>query len=116
MSTFLSHDLTIARQKAGLTRSDVKHLTGINIRALQRIEQGQSVPSVRDVAALALIYDRTFESSIDDLLHHLRRQIKRRLPRIPDPPEEWQYIVKRRATLKRLHDRLEAIARADGRA
>ena len=109
-------DLTVARQKAGFTRADVAHLTGINAQHLQRFELGRVAPSVRDLAALALIYDRTFESSISELLCQLRRQVRRRLTRMPDPPDLWPHIINRRSTLKRLHDRLKASQRADGGA
>ena len=66
--------------------------------------------------ALAILYDRSFESSIDDLLLRSRKDMRRRLHRLPKRTSRRSLKSNRRQTLKRLHDHLQASLKGDGRA
>lgn len=101
-------DLKTARRASGLTQSDCAHLLDSHRSKVSHLECGETLPSLRDICVLSLIYDTSFESLFNLLMDETLGEMRERLGSIPPAPKDWRGTSTRRATLNRLRTRLDA--------
>jgi transcriptional regulator with XRE-family HTH domain len=109
MSNEFALDLKVARRKSGLTQSDCAHLLDIHPSKVSLLESGKTLPSIKDICALSLIYGRSFESLFSSIVAGANRQLRDRLRTMPDAPKRWLGSFNRRTTLNGIADRLETL-------
>lgn len=95
-------DLKSARKKSGLTQEDCAYLMDCHPTKLTRLENGKSLPELKDICMLSLIFGRTFESLFAYVLQTCRGELSSRLERLPDCPLRWAGRRNRQACLNRL--------------
>jgi transcriptional regulator with XRE-family HTH domain len=103
-------DLKVARRKSGLTQDDCAHLLAVHPSKVSLLESGKTLPTIRDIAVLTLIYGRSFESLFQGIIAEVQRELRKRLSRMPEAPNRWLLRFNRQATLNALADRLEILA------
>ena len=108
MSTQFALDLRLARRKAGYTQRDIAHLLGAQQSAVSDLERGQSLPDLRQIITLSLIYGSSFESLFSELLNEARKDIRTRLTSLPENCRQYAGTLSRSHSLKRLRQSLEA--------
>ena len=102
-------DLKVSRRKAGLTQRDEAHLLVIHPSKVSLMESGKALPSIRDIAALTVIYGRSFESLFQSMVREVQINLKERLRTMPASPHRWLLRFNRQHTLDTVADRLENI-------
>jgi transcriptional regulator with XRE-family HTH domain len=102
-------DLKVERRKAGLSQGDVAHLLDVHPSKVSLIEAGRTVPSLKDICALTVLYGKSFESLFYGMLKKTAGELKGRFHRMPDAPKRWLPTFNRKASLGGLAERLEAI-------
>ena len=95
-------DLKAARRQSGLTQADCAHLMGCNATKLTRLEHGETLPGLKDILFLGLIFGKTFESLFAYLLNEARGLLATRLETLPDAPKQWTGARNRQQTLNRI--------------
>lgn len=102
MTSSFPLDLRVARRASGLTQSDCAFLLSAHRSKISHLECGNTVPSLRDICLLSVIYDTSFESLFDDLLEEVQGELQERLEGLPEAPQGWRGRLERENTLKRL--------------
>ena len=106
MSKAFALDLRVARKKSGLSQADLAHLLGASRAKISHLERGVTVPTVRDVCTLSMVYGRSFESLFGIVFDEVARQLGNRLSTLPDAPRGWLGRFNRRNTLDQLAARI----------
>jgi transcriptional regulator with XRE-family HTH domain len=109
MPNEFSLDLKVARRKSGLTQEDCAHLLDVHPSKVSLLESGKTLPSIKDICALSLIYGRSFESLFSSIVANANRQLRDRLRTMPEAPIRWLGSFNRRNTLSAVTDRLETL-------
>lgn len=117
MTNEFALDLKVARRKSGLTQIDCAHLLGAHPSKISLLESGKSLPSVRDICLLILIYGKSFESLFGGIFVDARHDLRERLKTMPSAPKRWLGRFNRHSTITSLAQRLDALIDEDyGRA
>jgi len=95
-------DLKTARRKSGLTQEDCAYLMDCHPTKLTRLEGGKTLPDLKDICMLGLIFGRSFESLFAYVLKGCRKELSTRLESLPDCPQSWMGRRNRNETLNRL--------------
>jgi transcriptional regulator with XRE-family HTH domain len=109
MRNEFNFDLKVSRRKAGLTQRDEAHLLGIHPSKVSLMESGKAMPSIREIAALTVIYGRSYESLFQSVVHEVQLTLKDRLRTMPASPQRWLLRFNRQHTLDTVADRLDVI-------
>ena len=109
MKSEFNLDLKVARRKSGLTQDDCAHLLAIHSSKVSLLESGKALPSIRDIAALTVIYGRSFESLFQSIIVEVQHSLKERLRTMPASPQRWLLRFNRQHTLDTVADRLEIL-------
>lgn len=107
MSTQFSHDLRLARRKAGYLQGDLAHLLGSHQSVVSDLEHGRLRPTLEQIIDLSLIYGRSFESLFAEVMTERRRRLRRCLRHLPDPDRTTAPTFNRDGSLARLRQRLK---------
>lgn len=100
-------DLKVARKKSGLTQADCGHLLGKTGKTISQLENGNRLPTIKEISALSLIYGRSFESLFGTLFSEIRRELAENLTTLPEPGSDWIGNHNRNMTLDGLSERLD---------
>ena len=103
-------DLKVSRRKSGFTQGDCARLLSVHPSKISLIESGKSLPNIRDIAALTVIYGKSFESLFQGIVTEVRQSLKERLPAMPEAPKRWLSRLNRQHTLDAVAERLQDIA------
>lgn len=114
MNSEFALDLSVARRKSGLTQADCAHLLEVHPSKVSLLESGKTLPSVREICLLSLVYGRSFESLFGGIFDDAQHQMVERLRTMPRAPKRWLGNLNRANTLRVLAKRLEAHAKAYG--
>jgi transcriptional regulator with XRE-family HTH domain len=106
MSKQFSHDLRLARRKAGLTQSDLAHLLGTSTKEVSALEMGRKLPSMPQLCELSLIYGRSFEPLFSELMSRGKIKIGQQLPSLPQSVRLHAGTFNRASSLIRLERRI----------
>ena len=79
MSNTFALDLKVARKKSGLTQADLAHLLGASRGKVSHLERGATVPTVRDICTLSMVYGKSFESLFAPVFEEIARKLERSL-------------------------------------
>lgn len=109
MSHAFAHDLRVARRKSGLTQEDCAHLLATQRTKITRIEGGKALPTAYDIAALSLVYGKSYDALCRSIFENAARDLKGRLITLPTPPSSWVVRFNRTNTLDNLEVRLQAL-------
>jgi transcriptional regulator with XRE-family HTH domain len=107
-------DLKVHRRKAGLSQDDVAHLIGVHPSKVSLLEGGRAFPTLRDVAALSVIFGRSAEEFVFTFVEEARKMIAARLPSMPAAPRRWVPQFNRQHTLDSLAERLAELEEGHG--
>jgi transcriptional regulator with XRE-family HTH domain len=102
-------DLKVERRKAGLSQGDVAHLLDVHPSKVSLLESGRTLPTLRDICALTVLYGKSFESLFYGVIKRTAGNLKGQLQRMPQAPKRWLPTFNRKASLGGLAERLEAI-------
>jgi transcriptional regulator with XRE-family HTH domain len=89
MKTPFNLDLKVRRRKAGLSQGDVAHLIGVHPSKISLLERGRMLPNLKDIAALSVVFGKSFEEFIHAVLSSARHQIAERIHSMPPAPKRW---------------------------
>ena len=106
MHTPFHLDLKVHRRKAGLSQEDVAHLMGTHPSKVSLLEGGKAFPSLHDIAALSIVFGKSFEEFFHCFVQEARGQLVTRLQSMPKAPKRWLPAFNRQYTLDTLADRL----------
>ena len=101
-------DLKVSRRKSGFSQKDSAHLLAVHPSKVSLIESGSAMPSVRDIAALTVLYGKSFESLFQGIVTEVRQSLAERLPAMPQAPKRWLSKLNRQHSLDAIAKRLEA--------
>lgn len=101
-------DLRTARRNSGLTQEDIAHLLQCSEATIAKLESGRRPPNIGELAALALIYGRSFESLFADVIVEVQGELRNNLATIPQGGTIARLRVNRAHTLEGLAKRLSA--------
>ena len=113
MDQDISLDLRLARRQSGLTQADCAHLLGVDRSIVAKLESGKVTPSVIELAALCLIFDRPPDAFGEKLQIALLKTLINRLATLPKGPKHWRNRKRRVLTLSGLAERLEILSDPD---
>ncbi len=113
MDQDISLDLRIARRQSGLTQADCAHLLGVDRSLVAKLESGKVMPSVIELAALCLIFDRPPDAFGEKLQVALLNTLIDRLRSLPKGPKHWRNRKRRVQSLAGLAERLEILSDTD---
>ena len=102
-------DLKVSRRKSGFTQGDCARLLSVHPSKISLIESGKSLPNIRDIAALTVIYGKSFESLFQGIVAEVRQNLRQRLPTMPEAPKRWLSRLNRQHTLDAVAERLQDI-------
>jgi transcriptional regulator with XRE-family HTH domain len=102
MSNIFALDLRVARKKSGLTQADLAHLLGASRGKVSHLERGATVPTVRDICTLSMVYGKSFESLFAPIFEEIADKLNDRLSNLPDAPKGWLGRFNRKNTLSKL--------------
>lgn len=102
MTTQFALDLRLARRKAGLTQGDCAHLLDVPQSRVSDFERGVSLPSLPELCALTLVFNRHFESLTQDELEHARAALQSRVRSLPQSRRLSVETINRGFTVRRL--------------
>ena len=102
-------DLKVLRRKSGLTQRDCAHLLAVHPSKISLFESGRAIPNIRDIAALAIVYGKSFEQLFEQFIIETHKQVYERVRSMPAAPKRWLGSFNRRTTLNTLADRLSAL-------
>ncbi len=77
-------DLKVARRKTGLRQVDLAHLLAIDKQRVCRLERGETLPTVGEVAALSFVYGKPMEALLSSLVDATIGNLAARLRTLPD--------------------------------
>ena len=104
-------DLKVARRKTGLRQVDLAHLLAIDKQRVCRLERGETLPTVGEVAALSFVYGKPMEALLSGLVDATIVNLAARLRTLPDAADGGEEPGFNRAhTLAELARRLEVVA------
>ena len=106
MYTPFNLDLKVQRRKAGLSQEDVAHLIGAHPSKVSLLEGGRALPTLHDIAALSIVFGKSFEEFFFAFVQDARSAIASRLPSMPQAPKRWLPRFNRQYTLDHLAERL----------
>lgn len=106
MSTEFAHDLRLARRKSGFAQRDIAHLLGTHHQLVSELERGRRLPTLDQIVALSLIFDRSFESFFAERLAAAREKLRGRIVRMPEGVRSYVETFNRDASIERLARRL----------
>ena len=109
MYTPFNLDLKVQRRKAGLSQEDVAHLMGIHPSKVSLLEGGRAHPSLNDIAALSIVFGKSFEEFFFAFVQGTRIEIVSRLKSMPRAPKHWLPQFNRQYTIDNLTKRLADI-------
>ncbi|QJB69864.1 helix-turn-helix transcriptional regulator [Parasphingorhabdus halotolerans] len=101
-----SHDLRLARRKAGLTQNDLAHLMATTDKEISALEHGRKIPSLPQICELSLIYGRSFESLFADLMEYGKKKLRHQMPSLSNDVRNHVGTINRSATLERVTRRM----------
>ena len=70
-------DLRFSRRESGLHQSDLAHLLNITQSRVSRLEKGKSVLTVRELCALATIYDKSLNQLLQLTMKTCRAELSK---------------------------------------
>lgn len=105
-------DIKVARQKSGLRQVDCAHLLGVSETRVSAIENGRSLPNVREIATLSVVYGKPIESLLAGLLDETINSLVANLRSVPKVGNDTRGTFNRAHTLSQLAIRLEALTSA----
>jgi len=79
MLTNFAHDLSVARDKSGLSQKEVASLLAIDQSTYSDLERGKKPPSVQQVCQLSLIYGRNFRSLFKEMVAAVKPDMQLRI-------------------------------------
>lgn len=100
-------DLKVARKKSGLTQADCGHLIGVSGTVICQLENGNRLPTIKEISALSLIYGRSFESLFGPMFVEIRKELAENLLSLPESGNDWMGAVDREHTIDALEKRLD---------
>ena len=106
LSNTFALDLRVARKKSGLTQADLAYMLGASRGKVSHLERGETLPTVRDICTLSMVYGRSFESLFAPVFEEITKKINGRLSSLPDAPKGWLGRYNRRNTLSKLAARI----------
>ncbi|MEO1747398.1 MAG: helix-turn-helix transcriptional regulator [Pseudomonadota bacterium] len=106
MNDDFSLDLKVARKKAGFTQRDIAHLLNTNHSKVSKLENGQAVPSIREICGFSLIYGRSFESLFGVVIEDMHRLLQEQIPALPACHKNWLGQFNRSHSIDQLAARL----------
>lgn len=113
MSNKFALDLKVARKKSGLTQADLAHLLGASRGKVSHLERGTTVPTVRDICTLSMVYGKSFESLFAPVFEEIAQKLNDRLSSLPDAPKGWLGRFNRKNTLSKLATQIGERRRLD---
>lgn len=99
-------DLRAARKKSGLTQADCAHLLGRSASKISALEHGKTMPTLREICTLSIVYRKSFESLFGGLLSDIRVVLATNLETLPDDRSNRIGTFNRTNTLSALADEL----------
>ena len=106
-------DLKVARRKAGLTQEDVAHLLGISDARISRLENGKAGLTVHEIAALSIIYGKSFEVLFRIAFDEVLAAMPERVAHLPARQDNWLGRFNRENTIANIVAKLEAEPKED---
>ena len=113
MYTPFNLDLKVHRRKAGLSQEDVAHLMGVHPSKVSLLEGGRAIPSLHDIAALSIVFGKSFEEFFFAFVQEARSKIVSRLTSMPKAPKRWLPQFNRQYTIDNLAQRLADVDEDD---
>jgi transcriptional regulator with XRE-family HTH domain len=113
MPNALALDLKVLRRKSGLTQGDAAHLLGVHPSKVSLMESGKALPTLREIAALTVIYGRNFEGLFQAIVMEVHQALLDRLRTMPEAPKRWLGTLNRQTTLNAMADRLAVFTNED---
>lgn len=81
---------------------------GVHPSKISLLETKKGNPNLRDLAALSIVFGKTFEEGLFGFLREAHRSISNRLRTMPEAPRRWLTKFNRQYTLDDLAERLAA--------
>jgi transcriptional regulator with XRE-family HTH domain len=113
MPNVLALDLKVLRRKSGLTQEDCAHLLEVHPSKVSLMESGKALPTLREIAALTVIYGRNFEGLFQAIVIEVHQTLRDRLSSMPEAPKRWLGTLNRQTTLNAMADRLTVFTNED---
>lgn len=113
MNQHLAIDLQKARSDSGLTQVDCAHFLGIDRPRVSKFETGDYEPTVRELYALCVLFDKTLPQLYGEITEHVHLQFEQRLLNVPKEPLIWASRRRRVDTLASLRFRVQGLIKAD---
>ena len=113
MNQHLAIDLQKARSDSGLTQVDCAHFLGIDRPRVSKFETGDYEPTVRELYALCVLFDKTLPQLYSEIAEHVHLQFEQRLLNVPKEPLIWSSKERRLDTLACLRLRVQALIKTD---
>lgn len=108
MTTEFALDLRTARRKAGFVQSDIARLLASHQSRVSDLEQGRKLPTLTEIITLSLIFGRSFESLFAMVMGQARKDLKKRVRKLPKNTRDFAGTSNRASSIERLKDRLAA--------
>jgi transcriptional regulator with XRE-family HTH domain len=108
MTTEFALDLRTARRKAGFVQGDIAHLLASHQSRISDLEQGRKLPTLTETVTLSLIFGRSFESLFSMIMRQARRDLRKRVRKLPKNTRDFAGTFNRASSIERLRDRLAA--------
>ncbi|GGD35205.1 helix-turn-helix transcriptional regulator [Sinisalibacter lacisalsi] len=108
MTTEFALDLRTARRKAGFVQSDIAHMLASHQSRVSDLEQGRKLPTLTETVMLSLIFGRSFESLFSMVMRQARRDLRKRVRKLPKNTRDFAGTFNRASSIERLRDRLAA--------
>jgi transcriptional regulator with XRE-family HTH domain len=102
-------DLRVNRRKAGLSQRDMAHLMDIHPSKVSHLEDGSTMPSVRDVAHFSFIFGKTVEDLMQAFVFEAANDLTERITTLPECSRRWLGRFNRSHTLEQITTRLRAL-------
>lgn len=102
-------ELKVLRRKSGFTQRDCAHLLSVHPSKISLFESGRTLPNIKEIAALTIVYGRSFEQLFEQFVIETHKELFERVRTMPDGPKRWLGSFNRRSTLNALADRLSTL-------
>ena len=106
MYTQFAQDLRLARKISGLTQEDCSILINSNRRHMSALEIGKCDPTLDELLALSVIYNKTFEDHFAERMTKARATVRAGMLNLPAQVANYQAFKARDSSLSRIEDRL----------
>ena len=113
MNQHLAIDLHKARRESGLTQADCAHFLGIDRPRVSKFETGDYEPTVEELYALSVLFDKTLPQLYSEIAEQVHIQLEQRLLNVPKEPLVWPSKVRRLDTLASLRFRVQGLIKTD---